>query len=59
MIFMELGRPGKVETDDFRTIDGVVVTEMLMLLGCIEIPILMTVSLLLLRVNRYEHWVGL
>ena len=46
----ELGRPGMLEQMMSGTIDGVVVTEMLMLIGgiMIEIPILMTVLTLLL-----------
>ena len=46
----ELGRPGMLEQMMSGTIDGVVVTDMLMLLGgiMIEIPILMTVLALLL-----------
>ena len=53
----ELGRPGMLEQMMSGTIDGVVITEMLMLLGgiMIEIPILMTVLTLLLThgVNRW------
>ena len=52
----ELGRPGMLEQMMSGTIDGVVVTEMLMLIGgiMIEIPILMTVLALLLPrgINR-------
>lgn len=55
----ELGRPGMLAQMMSGTIDGVVVTEMLMLLGGImmEIPILMTVLALLLprRVNRWTN----
>jgi hypothetical protein len=55
----ELGRPGMLEQMLSGTIDGVVVTEMLMLLGgvMIEIPIMMTVLALLLphRVNRWAN----
>ncbi|PYG25443.1 hypothetical protein C8N36_1344 [Pelagimonas varians] len=55
----ELGRPGMLEQMMSGTIDGVVITEMLMLLGgiMIEIPILMTVLALLLphRVNRWAN----
>lgn len=60
----ELGRPGMLEQMMSGTIDGVIVTEMLMLLGgiMIEIPILMTVLALLLprEVNRWANFgVGL
>jgi hypothetical protein len=52
----ELGRPGMLEQMMSGTIDGVVITELLMLLGgfMIEIPILMTVLALLLPhgINR-------
>lgn len=55
----ELGRPGMLEQMMSGTIDGVVVTEMLMLIGgvMIEIPILMTVLALLLPygVNRWAN----
>ena len=55
----ELGRPGMLEQMMSGTIDGVIVTEMLMLLGgiMIEIPILMTVLALLLphEVNRWAN----
>ena len=55
----ELGRPGMLEQMMSGTIDGVVVTDMLMLLGgiMIEIPILMTVLALLLPrgVNRWAN----
>ena len=55
----ELGRPGMLEQMMSGTIDGVIVTEMLMLLGgiTIEIPILMTVLALLLpnEVNRWAN----
>lgn len=55
----ELGRPGMLAQMMSGTIDGVVVTEMLMLLGGImmEIPILMTVLALLLPrgVNRWTN----
>ena len=55
----ELGRPGLLEQMMSGTIDGVVVTEMLMLLGgvMIEIPIMMTVLALMLphRVNRWAN----
>lgn len=55
----ELGRPGMLEQMMSGTIDGVVVTDMLMLLGGImmEIPILMTVLALLLPlgVNRWTN----
>ena len=55
----ELGRPGMLEQMMSGTIDGVVVTEMLMLLGgiMIEIPILMTVLVVLLPhgVNRWAN----
>jgi len=55
----ELGRPGMLEQMMSGTIDGVVITEKLMLLGgiMIEIPILMTVLALLLphRMNRWAN----
>lgn len=55
----ELGRPGMLEQMMSGMIDGVVVTDMLMLLGgiMIEIPILMTVLALLLPrgANRWAH----
>jgi len=55
----ELGRPGMLEKMMSGTIDGVVITEMLMLLGgiMIEIPILMTVLALLLPhgINRWAN----
>ena len=55
----ELGRPGMLEQMMSGTIDGVVVTEMLMLLGgiMIEIPIMMTVLALLLPhgMNRWAN----
>jgi len=55
----ELGRPGMLEQMMSGTIDGVVITEMLMLLGgiMIEIPILMTILALLLPygVNRWTN----
>ncbi|WP_370402457.1 DUF6326 family protein [Sulfitobacter sp. JB4-11] len=55
----ELGRPGMLEQMMSGTIDGVVVTDMLMLLGgiMIEIPILMTVLALLLPrgANRWAN----
>jgi hypothetical protein len=55
----ELGRPGMLEQMMSGTIDGVVVTEMLMLLGgiMIEIPNLMTVLALLLPhgINRWAN----
>lgn len=55
----ELGRPGMLEQMMSGTIDGVVVTEMLMLIGgiMIEIPILMTVLALLLPhgINRWTN----
>ena len=55
----ELGRPGMLEQMMSGTIDGVVITEMLMLVGgiMIEIPILMTVLALLLPhgVNRWAN----
>ncbi len=55
----ELIRPGMLAQMMSGTIDGVVVTEMLMLLGwiMIEIPILMTVLALLLPhgVNRWAN----
>ena len=46
----ELGRPGMLDQMMSGTIDGVVITDMLMLIGgiMIEIPILMTVLALLL-----------
>ena len=55
----ELGRPGMLEQMMSGTIDGVQITEALMLLGgvMIEIPILMTVLPLLLsqRINRWTN----
>lgn len=55
----ELGRPGMLEQMMSGTIDGVVVTEILMLIGgiMIEIPILMTILALLLPhgVNRWAN----
>jgi hypothetical protein len=55
----ELGRPGMLEQMMSGTIDGVVVTEMLMLIGgiMVEIPILMTVLALLLShgINRWAN----
>lgn len=55
----ELGRPGTLEQVMSGTIDGVKVTEGLMLLGgvMIEIPILMTILPLLLRqsINRWAN----
>ena len=55
----ELGRPGMLEQMMSGTIDGGVVTEMLMLIGgiMIEIPILMTILALLLPygVNRWAN----
>ena len=55
----ELGRPGMLEQMMSGTIDGVVVTDILMLLGgiMIEIPILMTVLALLLPsgANRWAN----
>jgi hypothetical protein len=55
----ELGRPGMLEQMISGIIDGVVVTEMLMLIGgiMIEIPILMTVLALLLpySINRWAN----
>jgi len=55
----ELGRPGMLEQMMSGTIDGVVITEMLMLIGgiMIEIPILMTVLALLLPrgINRWAN----
>ena len=55
----ELGRPGILEQMMSGTFDGVVVTEMLMLIGgiMIEIPILMTVLALLLPygTNRWAN----
>jgi len=55
----ELGRPGMLEQMMSGTIDGVVVTEMLMLIGgiMIEILILMTVLALLLPhgINRWAN----
>ncbi|MCC0034089.1 MAG: hypothetical protein H6887_02335 [Hoeflea sp.] len=55
----ELARPGMLAQVMSGTIDGVVVTEMLMLIGgiMIEIPILMTVLALLLPrgVNRWTN----
>ncbi len=55
----ELIRPGMLEQMMSGTIDGVVVTEVLMLLGwlMIEIPILMTILALLLPhgINRWAN----
>jgi hypothetical protein len=55
----ELGRPGMLEQMMSGSIDGVVITEMLMLLGgiMIEIPILMTILALLLPygINRWTN----
>jgi len=55
----ELIRPGMLDQMMSGTIDGVVVTDMLMLLGwlMIEIPILMTILALLLphRINRWAN----
>ncbi|OAN75117.1 hypothetical protein A8B78_16935 [Jannaschia sp. EhC01] len=55
----ELGRPGMLEQMMSGTIDGVVITEMLMLLGgiMIEVPILMTILALLLPhgINRWAN----
>jgi len=55
----ELGRPGMLEQMMSGTIDGVVITEMLMLLGgiMIEIPILMTIFALILPygINRWTN----
>jgi hypothetical protein len=55
----ELGRPGMLEQMMSGTIDGVAITEKLMLLGgiMIEIPILMTVLALLLPhgMNRWAN----
>ncbi|MGJ8569489.1 MAG: DUF6326 family protein [Hoeflea sp.] len=55
----ELGRPGMLEQMMSGTIDGVQITEALMLFGgvMIEIPILMTVLPLLLpqRINRWAN----
>ena len=55
----ELGRPGMLKQMMSGTIDGVVITEMLMLLGgiMIEIPILMTILALLLPqgMNRWAN----
>lgn len=55
----ELGRPGMLEQMMSGTVDGVVVTDMLMLLGgiMIEIPILMTVLAFLLPsgINRWAN----
>ena len=55
----ELGRPGMLEQMMSGTIDGVKITELLMLLGgvMIEIPILMTVLALLLPhgANRWAN----
>ena len=55
----ELGRPGMLEQMMSGTIDGVVVTDMLMLIGgiMIEIPILMTILALLLPhgMNRWAN----
>ncbi|SEN03666.1 hypothetical protein SAMN04488077_11143 [Roseovarius tolerans] len=56
----ELIRPGMLEQMMSGTIDGVVVTEMLMLLGwiMIEIPILMTVLALLLP-RGFNRWANI
>ena len=55
----ELGRPGMLEQMMSGTIDGVVVTDMLMLIGgiMIEIPILMAILALLLPhgMNRWAN----
>lgn len=55
----ELGRPGMLEQLMSGTIDWVVITEMLMLIGgiMIEIPILMTILALLLphEINRWAN----
>lgn len=55
----ELGRPGMLEQMMSGIIDGVVITEMLMLIGgiMIEIPILMTILALLLPhgMNRWAN----
>jgi len=55
----ELGRPGMLEQMMSGTIDGVVMTEMLMLFGgiMIEIPMVMTILALLLAhgVNRWVN----
>ena len=55
----ELGRPGMLEQVMSGTVDGVKVTEGLMLLGgvMIEVPILMTLLSLLLRqsINRWAN----
>lgn len=50
----ELGRSGRLKQILTRTFDGVVVTEMLKLLGgiMIEFPVLMTVLALLLAYSR-------
>lgn len=56
----ELGRPGMLEQMMSGTIDGVVITEMLMLLGgiMIEIPILMTILALLLPYG-FNRWANI
>ncbi|WP_222869471.1 hypothetical protein ROLI_029690 [Roseobacter fucihabitans] len=56
----ELRRPGMLEQIMSGTIDGAVVTEMLMLFGgiMIEIPILMTVLALLLP-NAANRWANI
>ena len=56
----ELGRPGMLEQMMSGTIDGVVITEMLMLLGgiMIEIPILMTILALLLPYG-FNRWTNI
>ena len=55
----ELGRPGMLEQMMSGTIDGVIVTDMMMLLGgiMIEIPILMTVLAFILPsgANRWAN----
>lgn len=55
----ELGRPGMLEQVMSGTVDGVKVTELLMLVGgvMIEVPILMTVLVLFLpqRINRWAN----
>ncbi|MCR9158500.1 MAG: DUF6326 family protein [Rhodobacteraceae bacterium] len=55
----ELGRPGMLEQMMSGTIDGVVVTDMMMLLGgiMIEIPILMTILAFILPsgANRWTN----
>ena len=56
----ELGRPGMLEQMMSGIIDGVVITEMLMLLGgiMIEIPILMTILALLLPYG-FNRWANI